>query len=597
MKTVYAALIILALSLAAYSNTFKASFHFDDNAQIPYNENIRDLGNLPMFFQGAELSSYDERCRGYRPLLYSSFALNYAISANDTWSYHVLNFVLHFLNSLMVFLVLSVVLKNRIKGDPFAVSLITALVFAVHPIQTDAVTYISGRSALLSAFFCLSSLLCYMLFREGGSKAKYAYAALSPVLFFLGLMSKETAVALLGLVLLYDTLLFLPGRRPGLPKHALYYLPFMGSLLAFLVIRKAVQGFATVPGTGFGVGQYMMSEAGVSLMYVRLMFLPFNLNADYNLPLAQSVDAPVVTSVCALAAFLFLLFRMRESNPVAVFFGAWFLLALAPESSFIPIADTAVEYRMYLPSTGFIAAVALALSGLVTAPRVRKAAVVMVCIIFTSLTFIRNAVWADELSLWGDTVKKSPYSQRAHLNLGCAMLAAGRYKDAGRELEGAVDIAPYNYNGLIYFNLGVCYTKLNETDQAIRAFESSLELDPGDMDAMMKLGELYIVKEDYGNAVTVLSKAAHLRPEYAPVRYSLARAYESTGRLKEALAELEGAYRYAPADFGIVYGLAVMYDENGLKADALSMANMARGLAQDSSQQQMADNFIFGLGK
>ena len=594
--TLLAAGLILLLTLAIYSNSFQAGFHYDDVHQIVMNENIRELGNIPRFFTDASLSSHYKDVKIYRPVTYSSFAVNYAVSGGRVWSWHLFNIVLQFLNALLVFAIVKAVTDNGERGGNSVTPLIAALVFAAHPIQTGAVTYISGRSALLASFFCLSAFYAFARHRSGGG---YAWAVLAPVFFLLGLLSKEMAVCFIGIALAYDFIFTVPikGGYKGAARAALYYIPLIATLLLYLVLKKTIQGALGDPNrTGTAAG-YLLSEARVFPMYLRLLLLPMNQNADYNLPAAGTAGLPAVISVILIIALLLLIYRMRSTNKAAAFFGIWFLAALAPESSVVPISDIAVEYRLYLPSIGLVAMFALLARDLVKRTAAGRALALAVLSMLAVLTFNRNLVWADDRTLWGDVAKKAPYSSRAHANYGCALAYDKMYADALRELNLAVEIEPDNpQGGKAHNEIGLCYAKAGLTDKAVSEFMKALDSSPNNMDPYINMGEAYYSAGRYDEALDVYKTAEKLDPGNGRVYYNRALAYSRMGRRGDAVKEMERALSIMPDDFDTRYNMAVMYMDIRMTEEAKDQAKAALALASDASQRKDSETLAAELG-
>ena len=539
---------IFILALCAYSNSFEADFHYDDYHQIVKNEHIRELSNIPSFFQEGSSATYLTANEGYRPLLYSSFALNYRFGLYDVRGYHIFNFLLHALNSVLVFLLAGAVFRAAGRRRSFAPSLAAALVFALHPIQTGAVTYISGRSVLLASLFCLSSFFLFMLYRSGEKGIRQTILASLAVLLFLGgLLSKEMAVSLPALFLLYDLLFVLPGRdRAGRIKAFLFYIPVAATAVLYLLARGRILGYATVAAGPVSTHGYLLSESKVFLLYLRLLLLPFNQNADYNLPITRSASALVVLSALLIITFVILLLKVRRKNPAATFFGLWFLIALAPESSIFPILDTAVEYRLYLPSVGFIAAFLSFFPDTIMHKKAASGLAIALLAMFGVLSFNRNAVWASEESLWRDVTAKSPWSSRAHNNLGIALAKQNKYVEAEKEFRLCIATDSRMINADVYSNLGLLYQKMGMDGLAIENFKKAIWADPGEIEAAEDLGGLYIASGRYAEAVEVLETAVQKNPGYTWTHYNLALAYEKLGRKKDALKEMQAASQCSP---------------------------------------------------
>jgi len=603
-KNLLAAGLIAALSALAYSNTSGASFHFDDFHQIVNNPGVKRLGNIPRFIVDAELWSYFT-VKGYRPVTLIIHTLNYALSGLDVRGWHVVNLALHVVCALLVFLVVKALLRGAGHGRTYPLALLCASAFALHPIQTQAVTYISGRAAILAAIFFLTGFHAFLRYRSIGVGEKYrlAWAALAPVCYMLGLLSKESAVSLPAVMLLYD-LLFTTEKDKGLAARlrglAPYYTAFAGVLLVYIGLRKALAGYATAPAIPYSSYEYMLSELKVLPMYLRLMSLPVNQNFDYLLPLTKTPDALVLISAVLLASIGLALYRLRRAQPLVVFFAGWFIITIAPESSFIPILDIANEHRLYLPSVGLICAALVGGYSLLGQNRSRLAysSAVMLLAALGLLTFSRNRVYADEYTLWGDVLSKAPYNSRARLNIGTALVADKKYGEATVELKAALDMGtalPVPY--IAHYNLGVCYDKTGRKDEAEREFELTLKDEPNYYEASVKLGEIFYEAGRYADSARVYE--AHVK-RFAgdPVAYfNLADSLMRLGRFDDARKPMEDAVAYGYEGFDARYGLALIYERAGMKYKAQRQAESAQGMAKDYTDTEKSSALLTRLKK
>ena len=598
LKTLGVAALLFSLSLLAYSNTFGAGFHLDDFHQIVKNTNIRNLADLPRFFTDPGMSSSYVGNRVYRPLTFISFAANYALGGGGVFGFHAVNLALHFMDAFLVYIVVGAVLGRRRENGLDAAPLLASLLFALHPVATGSVTYITGRAVLLATFFCLLGFLCHLRFRAASGPGGAVWGAATLVFLALGLLSKEMAVSLLGLVFVYDLLFTAPARpgARGLARTFAYYVPVLCALVIYLMTRRSIQGFATVSDTGYSLPMYLVSEARALLVYARLMFLPVNLNADYAAPYARSVDLYAVLGALLLAALLYAAYRLRARQPAVAFFGLWFLVALLPESTLIPRQETIVEYRLYLPLAGFAGSVAVLLAGSLRGRRPIAWAVVPPLLLLGLLTFQRNTVWATEYSLWSDTAKKSPYSARAYANLGQALLAEKRYDEAAAALGQALRINPYfSQAGRVYNDLGRYLYDAGRYGESAEQFKEAIKLEPSLIEGYENLGAAYYHMGRFADAAGVLEGAVARDPSYPYTRKNLALCYMEMGRGSEALDQMLEAARYAPGDFGVVYTLALVYAARGMKSQAPSEAKSAMSLASDAGQRKEAGSLITRL--
>ena len=507
---VLALIAITLLALVAYQGSFSAQFHLDDYHQIVNNPGVRNIAPVGRFFTDPTVGSAQAGSLSYRPLTHLSFALSYALSGYGVTGYHVFNFILHILCSLLVFLIAARVTAASGEGGP-GVALAAALIFALHPVMTNAVTYISGRAVLLASVFYLAGIYSFLRFREKDRLA-WAWAAASPLFYMLGLMSKEMAVSMPAVCVAYD-MLFATHRQSadGGRKYTrlLYHLSYVAVLAIFLAARKLVLGYATVEGGALGTGHYMLSEARALLIYLRVMLLPVNLNTDYNLPPTFAFDIKVAAALILLALAAATLIAMRKRKPAAVFFGIWFIVALAPESMFFPITDIAEEYRLYLPAAGLITALVLvAFAALRSRRSLPRVAAALVLVMLVMLTYSRNGVWATECTFWADVAAKSPRSARAFLGLGQAYLREGDYARAVAALKKSLEVEPVNvWAAGVHNDIGLCYLNIGQYEKALGEFSLALEKNPELLDAYASMGAAYQKLGRYDEANAAYKKA------------------------------------------------------------------------------------------
>ena len=415
MKRLSPFLLLAGAVAVVYLNSFRGVFQFDD-----YNV-IVDNGGVHTW--GAYLAGLP---RGIRPLLKFTYTLNWT-SGLGLFGFHLVNVGLHAANAVMLFF-----LATRIGGPSvsrFAV-LLPALLFAVHPVQTEAVTYISGRSVSLMAFFYLGSLLAYLRGRERGSRLLLYLA--SPVLFLLAAASKEVALTLpFALILCEAARRERDGWKEALRAQAVHW----GLLAALAVLFLAHAGYGRLLEACFdirGAAANLLTQVhGIGYLLSRLV-MPHALNIDPDLPVFSGGSPVLLPEALLLAALLAAGIVGLKNRSLAGFGILWFFLHLLPTNSFIPRLDVANDRQLYLPSWGLFLAVAAGadlLRGKWGARRVTAVATVLVLALGV-LTVSRNTVYRSEVALWEDTARKSPGKARAWNNLGYAYQQAGRFRDA-----------------------------------------------------------------------------------------------------------------------------------------------------------------------
>ncbi|MEE9613972.1 MAG: tetratricopeptide repeat protein [Thermodesulfobacteriota bacterium] len=564
---------IVVTAILVYSNALQGPFLVDDRMYILGNPAVRELGSF------LDLS-------GTRYVAFLSFALNYAASEYSTFGYHLTNVAIHTINGLLVWWLVLLTFRapamERTGVDPslkYFVALASALVFISHPVQTQAVTYITQRFTSLAVLFYLLSLALYVKWRLSpelkGRAALYLFSLVSAVL---AMKTKEISFTLPAVIILYEFTFFGRSFNGHELRPRTQFLPLLPFLLTMAIIplelfgpelglwegrhgvdeeflRKVqVEDLSTVPPYA-----YLITQSRVVVTYLRLLVLPVGQRMDYDYPFSHSIFEPEVflsflflLSLFGFAVYLFLRSRItHHAHGLLASFGIiWFFITLSIESSIIPIKDPIAEHRLYLPLAGlsvsFAAAVSY-LSGAFRRGRGGRGAWVAVLVIVAALSVAahtRNRVWADELTFWHDEVSKSPGKATVHDGLGLAYQRMGRAGDALREFEEAVALGP-GYAG-IHNNLGILYFELGRMDDAVREFEAAVRLVPGFAEAHNNLAGIYYVQGRLDEAIEEYREALRLSPGYAEIHYNLAIVYKKKGLTEEAAREIEALLQIRP---------------------------------------------------
>jgi hypothetical protein len=501
-KPLIHALFILLICLIAYSNTFEVPFHFDDRPVIVENPIIKNLNYFSSPSTAKNLKghfNYSTFIRRY--IGYLTFALNYRLHGLDVYGYHVLNLLIHILNSLLLYVFVILTFRTPyFSGSPLKdssryIAVFSALIFAAHPLQTQAVTYIWQRVTSLATLFYLLSLVMYM-------RARMSRTIRSGIMFYvlcitsavLAMKTKEIAFMLPLTVLVYEVMFLQDGK--GIKKRILYLIPI---LLTVLIIPLSLlftdQPVGEIIGdisavtrghTELTRAEYFFTGLRVMVTYIRLLFLPVNQNLDYDYPVYSTFLSPEVALsgvflVLVIGTGIYVLQRYKDSQPHArlISFGIfWFFLNLVLETSVIPLNFVILEHRMYLPSAGLIVAVVTAVytgvDRLNLSARSTAVTLSILVILLGSATFVRNMVWGDEVTLWKDVVRKSPNKARAHNGLGTAYMYKGLFDRAIEQFRIAINIEPQHADA--HFNLGIAYGEKGLYDDAYREMKKGLEL-------------------------------------------------------------------------------------------------------------------------
>ncbi len=553
---------ILFLGSLCYADTFQVPFVLDDVTSILSNPLVK---------------SFDFRLKS-RILGDLSFAINYRFGGLEPAGYHAVNLLLHLLNAVFVYLLVQLVFRtplmtgfsgvtNRNVFAPMVIGLGSALLFVTHPLQTQAVTYLAQRVAIMATFFYLGSVLCYGWSRLSRSRTGAAILlGLSLLLAVSGVLSKENAVTIPLTILLFETTFFRGEMGRRLLNLAWYLLPLvivpmvMLGRIGFTPDLLAAMSSMTAEGGSPPRLTYLLTQVPVVVSYLRLFFLPMGQNLDHDVPLRSTpLDPVVIVSFLLLASIavagvrFWLAARRTEAgaNPLAglaAFGVGWLFLTLSIESGLVPIRDVMFEHRMYLPSVGLVMAVNTAgwvlVNRCVGADLVRGAKWFVGCVsvagvVLGGATFMRNRVWQDEVTLWQDVVAKSPGKARAHGSLGHAYQRAGFPDEALRCYRDAVRLAPRDH--VARNNLGTIYLGRKEPEAALEQFREALKSGPSSIGVNYNLGLALAALDRLGEAEAAYRKVIGLDPRNDS-------AFNNLGIVlfrQKRYAESEGAFREA----------------------------------------------------
>ena len=483
--------ILFAVTLAAYSNSFNVPLVFDDLLTIQKNATLR-------------FGEFSWNVLGSRYILFLLFTLNYLWAGQEVWSYHVVNFLLHLLNGVLVFVLAEHVFRlldtDQLRCRTYAA--LASAFFLLHPIQTESVTYISSRSELLSAFFYLAGLLVFVLWPQ--RRIGFVCSLAVGVIYFFGIGSKETAVTLPASILLYDFLFVSKAQfRPLLSRWRFYIIFVAGAAVAvYFLLTRILRGTVGPGLTGhLTIWQYFLTELRVLIIYVRLVFFPIGLNLDHDVrPSNSPLEPAVVASVLFLCALLAVAWVLRRRMPVFAFSILWFFVTLSPTSSVVVIADTIFEHRLYLPMIGvclsfpfFLELVYRKLRERFTIPGTAFAYSCILLSLCIAGTVMRNYIWSDEVRLWEDVVSKSPQKARPYNALAWAHYKRSQYDRAADVLQQGSDRSP-DKRAQFSDTLGNMYLQLGQYEKAVDLFRKALQEFTGESQAIVynNLGVSYL---------------------------------------------------------------------------------------------------------
>jgi protein O-mannosyl-transferase len=622
--------LVLA-GVVAYHNSFAGPFVLDDADSIPANPTIRNLARLGRVLQpphgGFTVSG--------RPILNLSFAINYALGGTDVLGYHLGNLLIHICAGLVLFGILrrtalrwngpssarwfdsddrrvpNVPLQRAgdrsfhpktsepsASGFRFQVSsFLIALLWLVHPLQTESVTYVVQRAESLMGLFYLLTLYCFIRYAENPSdrsafrfqvsgfsipSPRSLWAVLSVLTCLLGMATKEVMVSVPVIVFLYDRTFVSGGFREAWRRHRWLHLALASTwlLLVGLVLGNGSRGGTTGFSMQVPWWRCLLTQPRVLTEYLRLSVAPFPLVFDHG---GQWLTAPgwelsvhFLTPLALVAGTLWAL----GAAPALGFCGAAFLAILAPTSLVPGARQTMAEHRMYLALAPELAV--LVWAGARAAARLRlprragAVVLVVVAVALLLLTIARNEVYRTDRGLWEDTIAKRPDNSYAHANLGVALLALGRPAEADLQLARALEINPFDPQ--VNYDYALLRSREGRVEEAMAHYRVAIQAKPDLADAMNNLGVLLTSQGRLPEAIAQLEEALRVNPEHVEAHIDLGNALAAAGRPREAMGQYKEALRLNPRSPQALANLGNMLRQAGQLPEAMDCYRRAISL-------------------
>ncbi len=548
-------LLIIAVGLLAYANSFNTPFVYDDGYFIldpraqKYFWPLWKVFIPPPHFQPAI----------HRPLVTLSLAVNYALDGTEVWGYHAFNLTIHLLAALTLFAVLrrsfeGPRLSRRYGAVSRPLALAVALLWVAHPINTEAVTFIYQRAEAMMGLFYLLTL--YGVIRSAESPGHRRWKLLAVAACALGMMSKQVMVTAPFLVFVYDRIFLSDSFARTLQLRGKLTIA-LAATLALPVFFFAI-GHHENPGnfgrsiTEFTPLEFTLNQPGILLHYLRLAFWPHPLMLDYGWILALSVKTvlvPILTIAALMAATLWALRRV----PPLGFLGFAFFLILSPVCSFIQIGDPGAEHRFYLALAVVLTSVVLggyeifrAICPQPTHRQKRMVTALIACVVgaLSAATLFRNYDYRSGLSIWSNNVAKRPTSFMACSNLGNAYVREGQYAPALELFQQSLYLRP-NFS-IPRWNLGVALFHLGQEENGIACLRAALEMDPRNAFWHYGLGAIYFQRGESSKAIPEIDRALQLEPDLAEAENLLGVVRARQNKREEALAHFTRAVEIQP---------------------------------------------------
>lgn len=601
-RNIFSLLVILLIAFLSYFNALSGSFHFDDYSSIIHSSSFKYYNEH--FSTALVLKNLQNRS-----IVYSTFHLNHSLGGIDAFGFHVFNLAVHILTCFLIFFLFKEILLasshiEKIEGhkNRLTIPLTASLLFAIHPLNTQAVTYITGRTTSMAVFFYIASFLFFIkglrqnlsvrifffilsvIFFIGGYGSKMIVIT-APIMFFVfylffifqnSLLLKTniikrlfhhrfTRITLKFLLLSSPFILMLLSKYfnsirylyttfkdpdPSSPEHYLlvdqhWFYPNLPGMVS----QKLFHIFQGSKGL-FDSSTYLLTEFKVLVFYYfKMLFFPFNQNIDPDFPLAGSLwDPAVLFSLSIIILCLIAGIYFYKKNRLIAFGIFWFFIVLLPTSTLLPLKDVAVEHRLYLASIGLFLVVSIFLNLFVSQYRKNPLTqstfftlfVLFPIIAFSSLTINRNFVWKNERTLWSDAAEKSPRFSRPLNNLAEAY-----------DKEGLASKDKENF------------------DRAIELLNKAISISPAAYKPYNNLGKIHGRLGRHDLAIKNLKLALKYNAKYAKAYYNLGKVYDLKGMLDEAIKEYSIAFEQDENFFEACFNLANAYYQKGLYRESL----------------------------
>lgn len=557
------AVLIIAATVITYSNHFNNAFHFDDSHSVENNAWIRDIHNIPTFFKDGTTASVLPQNQAYRPVVVTSLAIDYWLgNGYNLFYFHLSTFVLFLLQGLLMLYFF----KRILQSSGFAtaanyIAIVAVAWYLLHPANAETINYVIARSDVQSTFFVVAAFAMYV------SSAVCQKWSLYLVPVFIGALAKPTAVMFAPMLLFYVLLM-----EEQLSLSSIFKKTYFSKTWA--AIKKTIPSFVVCaimyvlvdkltpknwePG-GTSPLQYLITQPYVITYYFKTFFLPNHLSADSDWTLLPGIwDIRFFVGLLFIGLMIaaaFIASRRQAWRPVS--FGIiWFLLALVPSSSIVPLAEVVNDHRMFFPFVGLVLSVccsAYLLLKRYTSVFVSKASkpivAISICLLLAAYayaTFQRNEVWRTEESLWYDVTIKSPNNGRGLMNYGLAKMAKGEFADAEKYFKDALTLVP-NYP-LLYINMGVLKEATGNIAEAESNFTKGVALSNNSADAYYFYGRFLYNRHRYADALLALNKAIEISPAHMASRELLMNIYQDTGDWEQLKKMAEATLAVSPGN-------------------------------------------------
>lgn len=563
-SVVLSIVLIGVLTFLVYANVLTGEFIWDDVFLVKNNLYIRDFSNAPFIFIDDIGQGAGKEYSFYRPLQTFTYMIDYKFWKLNVAGFHLTNILIHILTAVSLYFLIFLIFRDSL------LSMLAGILFAVHPIHTEAVSYISSRADSLAALFMILSSILYI---SDLRLKRFSLYVLSLLSFALALLSKEMALILPLVLLLYHYSLKEKVEFSKLVPAGVItflYIALRFSLLKDSLLKVSFPTTALERFPGFFAALFR---------YIKLLVLPFGLHMEYGYKIFPWDNPEVLLGLATFFILALFAFSQRIKNRLIFFSIVWFFALLIPHANLYPINAYMAEHWLYLPSIGFSLIIAGLFAKVIRTYALKVFGVIaFVALVgfYSSLTVEQNLYWLNPITFYERTLECAPESTSVYNNLGFLYQERGDYEKALFSYQRAIEIDPENIEA--YNNLGNLHTLKGNYKEAEFSYRKAIEIRPDYVKAYNNLGSLYNDIEKSSQAVTVFKKAIAFNPEFAPAYNNLGRAYYNLGEYPKAVDSFKKAIEINP-DYAKAYNnLAIVYFKRKEYALAIRYCDKAREL-------------------
>lgn len=561
-ESIIAIAFLCLATFSVYFNALQNNFvNYDDPALVYENPLVSNFDLKKVFTSKV--------AEDYIPLVIVTFAIEHYFFGLDPFYFHLTNILFHIANVVLIFILIRLITSGRLF-----VSFVTALLFALHPLHVESVTWVAERKDVLSTFFFLLALLSYYYFLI--KRPKKSFYLLALLLFTLGLFAKFMAITLPVILLMMHL------WRGDFGKRACFLqIPFaiVGAVFTYvhLLLHNRGEHLPENESTVFAAIQRGFDSLA---FYLHQMIVPLKLSAFYERGVVTASWTEYGVAIAFLAVVILLSYKNRMIKMSSIAGGLFFILTIFPVLQIIPFGNNFAfaDRFMYLPSLGLFFLISVIWfevfeKGAFFKKLSGRLVLTAIMVTFGILTVQRNRVWASSQSLWQDEVAKFPKSSIARNNLGSLYLDQGEYPLALSELNAALTLRPSYIDP--YINLGLAFLDMNNLSEAQKYLEKALVIDAKSPRANLNLGVILEKQGDYSRALVHYQAAVTLDPELSVAWHNLGVIYYRNKNLDKALEIFQKAISVNPNQAETFHNMGVVYAETSRYEKAIESFQMA----------------------